>query len=55
MTLDEFFPGNMGRMLLIRVMLRLKRPDLAKMDKGTKLDTDLIKLIRDAINDVKKG
>jgi len=55
MTLDDFFPGNMGRMLLIRVMLRLRRPDLAKMNKKSRLDDSLIKQIKNAIYDVNKG
>lgn len=55
MTLDEFFHGNMGRMLLIRVMLRLKRPDLATMDRSQQLDKGLINDLKKAIREVSLG
>ncbi len=55
MTLAEFFPGNMGRMMFIRVMLRLRRPELAQMDQNEELDPALVKQIRTAIEEVKRG
>lgn len=55
MTLNDFFPGNMGRMLLIRVMIRMKRPDLAKMDKSLELDNALCSQLKQTIQEVKRG
>ena len=55
MTMSDLFPGNMGRMLLIRVMIRLKRPDLATMDPTQKLDQALIKMLKVAKLEVARG
>jgi hypothetical protein len=55
MTLTELLPGNMGRVVLTRVALRLRRPDLLKMPVEVQLDPDLLATLMPAIAAVKKG
>jgi hypothetical protein len=55
MTLTELLPGNMGRVVLTRVALRLRRPDLLKMPVEIQLDPDLLATLMPAIAAVKKG
>ncbi len=55
MTISELLPGNMGRVVLTRVALRLRRPDLLKMSVAVPLDPALIAMLLPAIEAVKKG
>lgn len=54
-TLDDIFPGNTGRMKKIRVALRLKMPDLMKMDATKPLDKALTKQLEKAMLDIERG
>ena len=53
--LNDLFPGNLGRLKLIRVMLRVGMPQLSKMDPGSVLDPQLEALLRQALRDVEQG
>lgn len=55
MTLGELFPGRMGRVVLTRVAIRVRRPDLLKMPPSTALEADLVALLEDAKTHVQKG
>ena len=48
-TLKDLFPGNLGRMRLQRVGLRLGMPELAKMDVNQRLEPMLERRIRAAL------
>jgi len=48
-TLKELFPGNMGRLRFIRVMLRARIPQLAKHDWETPLTPELLERVRAGI------
>lgn len=53
MTINTLFEGNMGRVVLTRVALRLRKPELLKMNVEQPLDAALINLLvaaRDAVN-----
>jgi hypothetical protein len=53
--LSDLFPGNLGRLKLIRVMLRVGMPQLSKMNPATDLDPQLEALLRQALRDVEQG
>lgn len=55
MTLTELLPGNVGRVVLTRVALRLRRPDLLKMSVELQLDAALLATLMPAIDAVRKG
>jgi hypothetical protein len=55
MNLCELLPGNMGRVVLTRVALRLRRPDLLKMSDQVPLDAALLATLMTAIAAVRKG
>lgn len=55
MNLCQLLPGNMGRVVLTRVALRMRRPDLLKMSDQTPLDPALLALLLPAIDAVRKG
>ena len=53
MTLDSLFTGNMGRVVLTRVAVRLRKPELLKMTRTLPLDPAMIEMLlaaRDAGN-----
>lgn len=53
MTLNTLFAGNMGRVVLTRVALRLRKPELLKMTPDQPLDAALAEILvaaRDAVN-----
>lgn len=52
MTLEQLFPGNIGRMRLTRVILRLKRPDLRDLDPTAPLQAELLSLLRQTLKDL---
>ncbi len=54
-TLDDIFPGNTGRMKRIRVALRLKMPDLMKMEGTKPLDKALAGKLEKAILEIERG
>ncbi len=55
MILKDLFPGNMGRVLLTRVAIRLRMPNLMKMDPAKPLAPQLAEQLRAALDDVKRG
>lgn len=52
MTLEQLFPGNVGRMKLTRVILRLKRPDLRDMTPTAPLPADLLSLLQKTLKEL---
>ena len=54
-TMDDLFPGNMGRMLMIRVMLKLRMPDLKDMPRTEPLDPSLVSRLETTIAQVRLG
>jgi hypothetical protein len=54
-TLNQLFPGNLGRLKLLRVMLRLGLDDLPKMNPNTPLEPMLEARIRQALREVEQG
>ena len=52
MTLEDLFPGNIGRMKLTRVILRLKRPDLRALPPSAPLAPDLADLLQKTIKEL---
>lgn len=55
MTLTQLLPGNMGRVVLTRVALRLRRPDLLRMSCEIPLDPALLDTLLPAIDAVRRG
>ncbi len=55
LTLAELFPGNLGRMKMIRVMLRLKMPKLMEMDHTKSLPAELLSKITQTIAEINGG
>jgi len=55
MTLEDLFPGRMGRVVLTRVAIRVRRPDVLKLPSTTELDDHLVTLLTDAKAQVQKG
>jgi len=54
-TMEDLFPGNMGRMLMIRVMLKLRMPDLKDMPRTEPLDPSLVSRLETTIAQVQLG
>lgn len=54
-TLGEMFPGNMGRVLLTRVSIKLRMPELLKLPNTEPLSPELHQRLADAVIQVKKG
>jgi hypothetical protein len=54
-TLEQIFPGTVGRLKLIRVLLRLKMPELAKMDPNQTLAPALASQIRGTLVEIERG
>ena len=53
MTINALFAGNMGRVVLTRVALRLRKPELLKMTPDQPLEAALVEMLvatRDAVN-----
>lgn len=55
MTIEEIFPGNVGRLVMARVILRLRMPELARMARNATVSPTLESQLRAAIDAVKKG
>jgi hypothetical protein len=55
MTLDSLFTGNMGRVVLTRVAVRLRKPELLKMTASAPLDPAMIDMLIAARDAVKRG
>ena len=55
MTLGDIFPGNLGRLMLSAVVLRLRRPELMRMSMETPLDARLEAELREALMAVREG
>ena len=54
-TLNHMFPGNLGRLKLFRVMLRLGMPELRGHNPNEPLDPLLERRIRQALREVEEG
>ena len=54
-TIESLFPGKMGRVMLTRVAIRMRRPELLKMNKTEVLAEELADKVREALAMVKKG
>lgn len=54
-TLAELFPGNIGRVVLTRVAVRLRMPALLKTPTSTPLDGDLYARVVAAAEAVRRG
>ena len=54
-TLDSLFPGKMGRVVLTRVAIRLRRPDLLKTPGDQQLDSATISELEAARDLVSHG
>jgi len=54
-TLNQLFPGNLGRLKLLRVMLRLGMPELRSQNPNLPLDPMLERRIRQALREVEEG
>lgn len=55
MTLSELFPGNVGRVELTRVAVRMRRPDLLRMPPTVQLDTATAQQLQAALAQVRRG
>ena len=54
-TLNQIFPGNLGRLKLLRVVLKLGMPELKHMNPNQSLDPMLERRIRQALYEVEQG
>lgn len=54
-TIGEVFPGNMGRLMLTRVALRLRMPELMKLSPGQEIEPALLLRLQTTLAEVKKG
>lgn len=54
-TIAELFPGNMGRVQLTRVALKIRMPALMTMPPHEVIEPGLLQKITSALADVKKG
>ena len=54
-TLNDLFPGNLGRLTLLRVILRVGMPELRQIDPNKPLDPLLERRLRQAIRQVEEG
>ncbi|MBE2251254.1 MAG: hypothetical protein IAE78_17065 [Myxococcus sp.] len=55
MTIAELFPGNMGRVWMTRVALRLRMPELMKLVPSTTLEAELQRRLAATLDEVKRG
>ena len=54
-TLMELFPGDMGRVRLTRVALKLRMPALLKMQPEQLLDSALLTRLTNCLAEVQRG
>ncbi len=54
-TIGEVFPGNMGRLMLTRVALRLRMPELMKLSPSHGLEPALLARLQSTLAEVRKG
>ncbi len=54
-TLNELFPGQTGRLELMRVMLKLRMPELRTMPRDVELPVDLDERLRTARKAIRRG
>lgn len=55
MTIGEIFPGNMGRVRLTRVALKLRMPALLRMAPEQSLEQELLEKLTTCLAEVQKG
>ena len=54
-SLNQIFSGNLGRLKLLRVVLKLGMPELKQMNPNQPLDPMLERRIRQALSEVEQG
>ena len=54
-TLNDLFPGQTGRLELIRVMLRLQLPELRQQPRDEDLKPELEERLRKGLQEVRRG
>lgn len=55
MTITDLFPGNIGRMKLTRVILKLRKPELREFGPGDALPADLTALLQKTIKELESA
>jgi len=55
MTLNDLFPGRMGRVELTRIAVRLRMPQLLRKGSDEPLEDDVASALQTALNEVRKG
>lgn len=55
MTLDDLFPGKLGRVKLTSVAIKLRKPMLLKQDPSDELPQDLVTALQSALTEISKG
>lgn len=53
--LSALFPGKMGRVMLTRVAIRIRRPELLKLKAESELEPALLATLNQAIVDIRRG
>ncbi|MFT6147042.1 MAG: hypothetical protein ACJAZO_003740 [Myxococcota bacterium] len=54
MTIEELFPGKMGRVELTRVAISLRLPDLMRAKPSDPVSPELLTHLQDALKQVRK-
>ena len=54
-TLSELFPGNIGRVWLTRVAIRMRMPELMRMAPGEALEGSLLERVSATLVEVRRG
>jgi hypothetical protein len=55
MTLQDLFPGKMGKVELTRIAIRLRMPHLLRSAPDAPLDAALAATLQSALDEVRKG
>jgi len=54
-TLNDLFPGRMGRVELTRIAVRLRMPQLLRTNADEALADDVVAALQSALDEVRKG
>ena len=54
-TIEDLFPGVAGRMDLVRVMIKLKMPELREIPRDEVLQPELFERLQKAAMEVRNG
>lgn len=55
MTINDLFPGKVGRVELTRVAVRMRRPDLLRCPPTRQLDAKTVAILQAAQLEVRRG